>query len=380
MLAIRIMGWCARSSRAVGLAALVLLGCSPKHPPYIDGAVPNTHGSQGGASDDSSATPGDGGSASPSTAGKHPGGVSVGPSGALDQSEVYLWGTLSPGASYTDAIARVADPNTYSVGWGDYGDARSATFIGNDLIYSTTGDAVVRQYVPDGVWNADLKDIDYPKDPQDNDPEIATPMCMGQVGGLRGVLVSPGGRLIYLCSSETGDTWYEGTAPIYTDGKRLLALNDDNLALAYDGTFEVVDLSAPDAPHEIAEITGADVAFRVHDGGFSVVENSTPLVLWHVAADGSAEKAGEYPAEPDGSTAYGWSSDTRASVLGPDDSLYQFANPSEVGGTLIIRRSVDGSSAVVYDEADDPHVKIHISALVTGPVIVGGRAACTSVV
>jgi hypothetical protein len=59
---------------------------------------------------------------------------------------------------------------------------------------------------------------------------------------------------------------------------------------------------------------------------------------------------------------------TFAARLAADGSLFEIAtNLSELSNDLIIRRTLGGESDIVYDESDNPLVKLHISALVTGP-------------
>ena len=48
-------------------------------------------------------------------------------------------------------------------------------------------------------------------------------------------------------------------------------------------------------------------------------------------------------------------------------ALLQIASGPMVLEDTIVRRQVQGSSQVVYDEATMPLVKIHISYLITGP-------------
>jgi hypothetical protein len=43
------------------------------------------------------------------------------------------------------------------------------------------------------------------------------------------------------------------------------------------------------------------------------------------------------------------------------------ANGPRIVHDAIVRREIGGVSEVVYTEANDPHVKIHISGLLTGP-------------
>lgn len=88
--------------------------------------------------------------------------------------------------------------------------------------------------------------------------------------------------------------------------------------------------------------------------------------LWLIRADSAAELTGLYPPPPAGTILR---TQVRGStVLSADGELFSIATESaNPGRDLIVRRTIDGTSEIVYDEDDDPLVKLHASSLVTGP-------------
>jgi hypothetical protein len=132
-----------------------------------------------------------------------------------------------------------------------------------------------------------------------------------------------------------------------------------------------LSLTAPETRHVIAAIKNPHLTIRGHGDGFRLVENDHNVgVLWQVSPDGSAEKLGAYPEVPPGIHPTFSPGNPKESVLAPDDSLYTMSYHNQVDGPrgdVIIRRKIDGTSEIVYDEVDEPRVRIHISALVTGP-------------
>ena len=106
------------------------------------------------------------------------------------------------------------------------------------------------------------------------------------------------------------------------------------------------------------------LTWRVRDDGFWLYFEGTDdrarlPELWHVDFTGQAELVGDYPPPPQG-TGVG------EARLAADGSVFQLGFG---GGSndVIVRRTLTGTADVVYDEATNPLVKIHISSLVTGP-------------
>lgn len=85
--------------------------------------------------------------------------------------------------------------------------------------------------------------------------------------------------------------------------------------------------------------------------------------LWQLDSSGAATMLGAFPPLPANATRIApWSSQ-----LDAHGALFQIGEGLAVFEDVIVRREIQGASAVVYDEATNPLVKIHISALVTGP-------------
>ena len=84
--------------------------------------------------------------------------------------------------------------------------------------------------------------------------------------------------------------------------------------------------------------------------------------LWHIDETGFAVQVVRYPLPP---------SDTTISpgtfALDSTGALFHIAYRGVSFNDVILRRTIEGDSDIVYDEASDPLVKVHISNLVTAP-------------
>jgi hypothetical protein len=84
--------------------------------------------------------------------------------------------------------------------------------------------------------------------------------------------------------------------------------------------------------------------------------------LWRVPASGAAQLIGIYPALPANI------SQSQEGKLDRTGRLFEIARDTSVTfRDVIVRRTIGGTSDVVYTEATNPMVKLHISGLVTGP-------------
>ena len=363
------MGLGARWSRWVAGWLLVLAGCGAEHPAFIDdssggrspvgqsGSQPVSGGAEAGA-DSSGAS-----SSNP----KPPINVNPGGVTSLDPAQVYLWGTLQESVSY-GALALVSSPKRYLVGFDSSLDGRFAKLVNGTVFYEWSDQ--VRQFASDGSYSEPLSEIEYPKDPLLNDPLIETPCPSGD--GLFAFHMNFEGRMVYGCSLIGGGgfiDWYEdGTLLLERAGIDGLAAGDVAIS-EQTGPVSIIDLASGEE-YDVEAITGYLMAFRGHGDGFHAVENRGGVldILWQVSADGSAEKLGEYPAPPDGIFHPTSAAFARQGALSPEGALFQISRRDGDGQVdVIIRRTVDGTSEIVYDEADDPYVKIHISSLLTGP-------------
>jgi hypothetical protein len=125
-------------------------------------------------------------------------------------------------------------------------------------------------------------------------------------------------------------------------------------------TGVLTDIAAP--PWNLG---GAILAIRAMDtAGFWVavlpITSSDPE-LWELHPDGTSTRLGSYPPLPVGQTL------GSSVALDGCGALLQTSRGPGVFEDTIVRRQVQGSSQVVYDEATNPLVKIHISYLITGP-------------
>ena len=103
------------------------------------------------------------------------------------------------------------------------------------------------------------------------------------------------------------------------------------------------------------------VAARSFDDGIYVVD--VDYTLWALGANGDITELGNYPDPPVATSLL-----AQTSRLGPDNALYQITS-NDLSSELIIRRTIDGDSDIVYSESDSPNVKLDpfSSTLVTGP-------------
>ena len=343
----------------VGLAA----GCSaPKHPPFVDeyasGKPPSGGGKSGATDDGSGATGGVEGEQTPTKPVVTPPVTSS----DFDPDKVYLFGTLKEAVTYY-ALAQVETPNSYVLG---FDSSERGYSLNADGLYYTNGEHVYR-FVTDAALSLPLKDVTYPANPAANDVVVDTPRC--ELGAQSGFVLGSTGRLIYRCLDvgTTHVTDYEGTDPVF-DGDAycsLVAVGANDLALcSYGDSTQVFNLTRSSEIIPVTPVTRYLLAHRAHGDGFWVVEATSPRALWQVNADGSAEKLGEYPEKPEGYfTGYG------STALAADGALYEISKHFEgnkSGADVVIRFTIEGAADIVYDENDNPNVKIHGSGLLTG--------------
>jgi hypothetical protein len=217
----------------------------------------------------------------------------------------------------------------------------------------------------------------YPSNPLANDTIIPTPMCPTRDDGaanvdVAGFVVSPEGDVYYHCFGSGGDVWYNLAGNAVYDqsngyllknvarGHTALVAQSAIYKLANLTTGVLTDIAAP--PWSPA---GAILAVRAMDtAGFWVavlpITSSDPE-LWELHPDWTSTKVGSYPPPPVGQTI------SSPAALDGCGALLQISSGPAVFEDTIVRRQVQGSSQVVYDEATNPLVKIHISYLITGP-------------
>lgn len=195
-----------------------------------------------------------------------------------------------------------------------------------------------------------------------NDPLLSTP-CAANDDHLQGFLVSPAGAEVHHCQANAS-TWYDTSGNvIYVEksGDPLIHLGHGDLALT---PTSVVHLSMGTSTPIVGLPLVPFLTVRAKaPASFLVVVDQPALELWEIGADGVATKLGDYPPLPAGADyTYGYTS-----KLDACGAVLQFGSGPIVFEDIIVRREIGGASAVVYDEATKPAVKIHISSLFTGP-------------
>jgi hypothetical protein len=319
----------------------------------------------------------------------------------FDPNRVYIYGTLHEGFDSADAVAYWGSPNLAIVGFGTHDDPESTQIRPNDgrLIYWTQFDTSLYGFHCDGCQYVTPEDP-YPENPISNDEVISTPPCYPNNNPLTRALVGPDSSIVYRC---TDGTWY----------------NSDGVAILSGGIYDwstdsgVTDFDTNDLAESVlhlgykgallldrgiyknglfVEFNGLPKgrmknAFRARDDGFWIVidpenEQSGPE-LWQVSYEGLATYVGAYPSLPKGivvNDIYGkldadgrlFRSCTNMTDLTQINIKQLIDNPAEtLGGSeiydVIVRRTLDGEAEIVYSELDDPYVKMHLSALFTGP-------------
>jgi hypothetical protein len=275
----------------------------------------------------------------------------------FDPSEVYIFGTLQEAFCHRNAIAHWSDPNTALVGFDcdSRGDRAVISPLSGTLVYTETLDSIY-EFVEDGCARGNVIPK-YSDSPHDNDLPVRLPCADGRYAN--GILASPGGKIAVRCVEGWLDS--DGTMLVESD-QEMLAFDGERL-LSAEGIFNVADQSLKafvDLP-KLAPLTA-----RVANSGFWIVlpgeEESHSAELWHVDHEGISTLEGVYPLPPERTDR------TFGARLSGDGALFQIASDAEATfNNLIVRRTVTGDSEVIYDELDEPLVKLHISWLVTGP-------------
>jgi len=289
--------------------------------------------------------------------------VSVGSSGTtpsvlatpLDPKQLYVLGTLEEGSCGRAALAAVSNPNKYAVGFPCGLVPWSATIRNGKLVYLSNDPPGVFEFQADPTGQSTQY---YPPDPTANDVALKVPCSVGAAQ----FLVSPSGRLIYNCSTEV---WYdEGGTEVYSGNEDIQAIADGDMVATTDGVMSLKDGVTVAVP----EVSPLRVALHAHGNGFHMVvggnATSDRLSLWSIDGAGTPTKLGDYPTPP----AHVTGSATVSPLLTADDTLVESGLDSTSPTVdLIFRLRVDGTSEVIYTEATNPVVKLHISQLVVAP-------------
>lgn len=297
-------------------------------------------------------------------------------SDVLNPGDVYLDGTLQEGVCGADALTHWSDPNSACTGFDCYFEGGNAVIRPTDgrmIYYTFTSEYALREFHADSCPMPAMSA--YPSNPLANDTIIPTPMCPTRDGAanvdVAGFVVSPDGDVYYHCFGSGGGVWYDlaGNA-VYNEsnGYGLIKVAHGHTALvglsaiyklANLTTGALTDVAAP--PWNLGSI----LAIRAMDtAGFWVAVlpmTSGDPELWELHPDGTSTKVGSYPPAPVGQTI------SSPAALDGCGALLQISSGPGALEDTIVRRRVQGSSQVVYDEATNPLVKIHTSYLITGP-------------
>jgi hypothetical protein len=289
----------------------------------------------------------------------------------LDPDQVYLAGTLSEGACYRDAIAHYACPNTAVTGFDCYFDGNVSAYgtsptalirpTDGRLVYTNTFESVVREFHCDACPY--VQGGTYPDRPLENDAVVPTDCKLAE--GRASFFVSPKGELIYYCVDV--HQWRDRTHRlVYADSGTdpLIHVGYKDLGLTRTRVIDLV--SGKTAPVKGLEDVRIDAIRTDRSVGFIIAirpkDPMAPEELWELDATGAMKLRGRYPPAPPSTR----EQDFQAQ-LEPGGALVQFAAGMATFEDVIIRRTIEGSSEVVYTEARGPLVKIHISGLITGP-------------
>lgn len=283
--------------------------------------------------------------------------------GVFATGEVYLAGTVSPGACYEDALAHPSAPSVAAVGFDCHWDRRSAVIAPDGtLLYRHHGEHVLREFHCDGCPDWSPGDA-YPAAPLANDTIRPTPPCDPETDRLSEFLVSPEGAVLHRCR---GIVWYDESGREVVRRLDLLSLGRGGVALMQErGRFFVLEL-ATDAATAVAGLPDCPIA-ATRAGATSgfVLALHCPAAdeLWSIAVDGLATPEGAFPPPPPGYRL------VRFDALASDGALWSFAGGPITTEDAIVRRTIDGASELVYSEemVPAPAVLMHISDLVTGP-------------
>ncbi len=278
-------------------------------------------------------------------------------SDTFSPNEVYLIGTLSEGACYLDAIAHWSTPSDAVVGLGCYFNEQSAVVRPTDgrMLYTDIFGPKMREFhCDDCPW---VPGSAYPDAPFLND--IVLNACEPDTSVLQ-FLAAPDGSHMYHCNG--GLTWYapDGTIAYESAYGSLRHLGVDSLGLT---DTHVVGFATQTATEIVGLPSEAPLTIRAAaDGGFFLVVGTDDAAeLWHVDPEGAAASLGSYGDLPMGYH------DAFGTKLDGCGGLYQFAYGPAAFEDVIVRRHIGRPTEIIYTEAGDPVVKIHISGLLTGP-------------
>lgn len=225
-----------------------------------------------------------------------------------------------------------------------------------------TADGAWFEWRADARWSRKSK---YPKQPEQNDPSVATPKCENT--RFSTILPRPEGGYLYACANGLFDSDGEMIADAdFASGLGPYALTYGNILLGRPPFTQLLcDLDTlttreirgfPDSQWTIT-------AARAVKDGFIVAVVPGPGrgdgdEAWHIGLDGSATRMGAYPELDDPSAVTG------DFVLDARGALYSKTDRE------VTRRTIDGVNNVVYSIEDTPLVadaEGYIADVFSGP-------------
>lgn len=285
-------------------------------------------------------------------------------SDVFDPDEIYIAGTLAEGACYRDAMAHWSTPNVPASGFDCYFDNRTATIRPTDgrLLYTNTFEDLLREFRCDSCPTPPGNS--YPTNVLANDPILPTPCGPNEPAEAWAFRVSPQGSVLHQCHGQQ-NAWRDSTGMVvYDEGAGALVAFGHagvmltNTAVVHPGMamgLPIVGLPSRSWVTSRARIDGFWVAI-------AAANPTDAATLWKVDFMGMATKVADYAPLP---------ANTRGGYSGRLDghgALFEMGDDTTVVfRDVIIRRTLMGASDVVYSEASNPRVKLHISDLVTGP-------------
>lgn len=288
---------------------------------------------------------------------------------SFDPARVYLYGTLSEGLGYVDALVDPTTPTEFCVGFGASAGSQPRVHPFDHHVEFIGGEypAGILEFVSDPfAWMPD-GNPDYPEDPFANDPVVLASPC-DATSALWYLRLSPvDGRPYTSCTGA----WFDSdSVPIaITESARDIAIAPDGRLVAQEPGGLVIVQPGDPAPTLLAtpRATATVVAGRVYDDGLWLAAvDGTRAFRWFLSGDIIVED-GEYAA-PNTGPAY---LATEAGVIDGDGNFVHFAHSVDAvfNDTIVTRPLAPGTVEIIYREDELPAlaVKVHGSVLFTGP-------------
>lgn len=277
------------------------------------------------------------------------------PNGVLNPDEGYLFGTVVEGLCGADAIAHWSDPDVAAAGFDCYANESTAR-IRNDgtLLYTNTFEDKLREFHCDScpAWAPGMP---YPSNVLANDTILATPPC--EATAVSGFITGITGDRLHRC----GATWYTASGTSVPLTGTPLSYGFANKVLT---ATAIVDIATGAQVPLTGLPTGATLLTTRVAGPTSfwmARHTAGQTTRWRIDHSGVATLEGTYPAPPANHSPAG------SARLDGSGHLFQEGWGPGSFEDMILYRNLNGLSEVVYTEATNPGVKIHISSLVTGP-------------